>query len=248
MNSATPSRAALRPGCDRPRCQVVLIDGDDTLWPNNVYFERATDQYLDALTELHVDRRHARAHLVDVQRRQCPIFGYGSASYARNLLTCCADLLRSVPEGIETLVEVLAADLANHPVEPFDGVLETLSLLATRHRLVLVTKGDHHEQARKVALSGVEPYFEAVEIVREKTPAKYSDIVTSLSVAQAHTWMVGDSPLSDIHASLSAGLNAIFVRNPLTPLFERIEAFESSRQPHRVVLSVDRFDALQELL
>ena len=57
------------------------------------------------------------------------------------------------------------------------GVAETLAELAGRHHLILMTKGNHAEQADKLARSGLAAHFAAVEIVAEKDPATYREVI-----------------------------------------------------------------------
>ena len=58
--------------------------------------------------------------------------------------------------------------ISDQEIEFLPGVKDTLAELTVRHRLILMTKGNHAEQADKVARSGLAPLFHAVEIVPEK--------------------------------------------------------------------------------
>ncbi len=44
----------------------------------------------------------------------------------------------------------------------------------------------------------------------------------------AHTWMIGNSPKSDINPALEAGINAVFVPHERTWTLERAELREGS--------------------
>ena len=61
--------------------------------------------------------------------------------------------------------------MLQNPVETLPHVHETLDALAGRYRIILITKGDLFDQERKLAQSGLGDYFDAVEIVSEKTRA-----------------------------------------------------------------------------
>jgi putative hydrolase of the HAD superfamily len=91
-----------------------------------------------------------------------------------------------------------------------------LAYLSGRHRMILFTKGEPAEQAAKVERSGLQGFFEAIEIVTEKNVATYDDLVRKHHVVKAYGWMVGNSPRSDINPALQAGLNAAFVPHPAT--------------------------------
>ena len=88
---------------------------------------------------------------------------------------------------------------------------DTLAELASRHRLILMTKGDHAEQADKLARSGLAPLFAAVEIVKEKDPATYREVIARHELTPHSSWMIGNSPKSDINPALAAGLHAVFL-------------------------------------
>src|SRR5207249_549334 len=75
-----------------------------------------------------------------------------------------------------------------------------------RHHLILMTKGAIAEQSGKVERSGLKDYFSAIEIVAEKDAATYRSITSKYAFANDSTWMVGNSPKSDINPALAAGL------------------------------------------
>ena len=64
--------------------------------------------------------------------------------------------------------------IAEQPIELLKHVGPTLDELRSRHRLLLVTKGNVAEQTGKVERSGLKPYFEAVEVVAEKNARELS--------------------------------------------------------------------------
>src|SRR3954454_1137490 len=99
----------------------------------------------------------------------------------------------------------------NHPLQLIDGVEDTLRELSMRHDLVLFTKGHPEEQKLKVDRSGVGIYFGRTEIVREKDPPAYRRLIADCRFDGGRSWMVGNSPKSDINPALEAGLNAVYV-------------------------------------
>jgi len=108
-------------------------------------------------------------------------------------------------------IDQMAADLEGTPPHILDGVPETLAYLADRHRLILLTKGEPAEQAAKVERSGLQTYFDAIEIVVEKNSEVYVQIIEQFKIVKSHGWMVGNSPRSDINPALQVGLNAVFI-------------------------------------
>ncbi len=88
---------------------------------------------------------------------------------------------------------------------------------------MLLTKGDAEEQRLKVERSGIEGCFRQVVIVPEKDVATYQRVASELRVDPQRTWMVGNSPRSDINPALAAGLNAVYIPHPHTWHFEHEE-------------------------
>jgi putative hydrolase of the HAD superfamily len=120
-------------------------------------------------------------------------------------------------------IEKMAHELGNTPPHILDGVPETLAYLAKHHRLILLTKGEPAEQAAKVERSGLQTYFEAIEIVLEKDSATYLRMIEQFRIVKSHGWMVGNSPRSDINPALQSGLNAVFIPHVATWELEKSE-------------------------
>ena len=117
----------------------------------------------------------------------------------------------------------MVRELENTPPKILDGVPETLAYLSSRHRLILFTKGEAAEQAAKVERSGLQGFFEAIEIVPEKDVTTYTGLINRHRIVKSHGWMVGNSPRSDINPALQAGLNAVFIPHHATWELEHSE-------------------------
>jgi putative hydrolase of the HAD superfamily len=204
-----------------PARQTLVFDADDTLWENNVLFERVIDAYLDWLAHPTLDRAATRAVLDDVERANVGVHGYGSASFLRSLHDCFERLSERPASAAEAQeIEELAAALVFHEVELVPGVAETLIQLGTRHELLLLTKGEQAEQQRKINASGLAHHFRSLHIVAEKRAATYRELVTEQGLEPSATWMIGNSPRSDILPARAAGLGAVFIPNPHTWVLE----------------------------
>src|SRR5207245_7162316 len=75
--------------------KVLIVDGDDTLWENNVYFEEAVEAFIDYLDHSTMTRAQVRAALDDVELMNVARHGYGSAASPRT----CASALRTWPSA-----------------------------------------------------------------------------------------------------------------------------------------------------
>ena len=68
--------------------QHLIIDADDTLWENNIYFERAFDEFVEFLAHSSLTPTDVREVLNEVELANARIYGYGSQSFGRNLREC----------------------------------------------------------------------------------------------------------------------------------------------------------------
>jgi len=198
-----------------PPGQTLLIDADDTLWENNVYFERAIAAFISLLDHHAHSPAQVRAALNQVERETILTHGYGLPSFTHSLLLCF-ERLSPAPMTEEKRERILGfcRAIAEQEIELLPGVAETLAELGARHRLILMTKGNHAEQADKLSRSGLASCFSAVEIVAEKDPPTYREVILLLESKRAGSaphsyWMIGNSPRSDINPALAAGLNAV---------------------------------------
>ncbi len=225
--------------------QTLLIDADDTLWENNVYFERAIAQFISYLDHREYTPAQVRAVLNEVERECIVTHGYGLHSFAHALVRTFERLaVDGLSAEAHARIHRFAHEIAEHPVEFLPEVPETLAYLGERHHLILVTKGDITEQSGKIERSGLKEYFAAVEIVAEKEPQTYAGITGKYGLAGDVTWMVGNSPKSDINPALAAGLNAVFVPHDNTWILEHDEVTTAPKG--RTLLVVERFADLRE--
>ncbi|MBV9507046.1 MAG: HAD hydrolase-like protein, partial [Acidobacteriia bacterium] len=69
----------------------------------------------------------------------------------------------------------------------------------------------------------------------------YRKLVEERSMDPKHTWMIGNSPKSDVNAALDAGLNAVFVPHAHTWVLEKQEI----RPPSERLLVLESFAELK---
>ncbi len=204
--------------------QFLLIDGDDTLWENNVYFEQAIEAFIDFLAHSSMSRDQVRAALDEIERMNVAVHGYGSASSTKHLRQTYKRLAERDlrPDVIEHVVQ-LGERIATQPMQLLPDVVETVRYLAGRHDLMLLTKGHPEEQRLKIERSGLEAFFSGTAIVHEKDEETYRGIVRERQLDPARTWMIGNSPRSDINPAVAAGLRAVFIPHEHTWRLEKEE-------------------------
>lgn len=204
--------------------QNLIIDADDTLWENNVYFERAFQEFVNFLAHSSLTALEIRAVLDEIELANARIHGYGSLNFGRNLRQCYQRLTeRDVCEGDLSTVMSFAERILECPMDMIPGVAETVEYLSLRHKLTLFTKGHPEEQKLKIDRSGLGIYFGHTAIVKEKDPAAYRILVEEQGLHSELTWMVGNSPKSDINPALEAGLNAVYIPHAHTWSLENQE-------------------------
>ena len=186
----------------------IIMDADDTLWENNIYFEQAIHAFVTFLDHSRLSREEVRSVLDEVER----LMGYGTVNFTKSLVETYRRLAEKdlQEEDIEQ-VRRFGEQIGNQPLQLLEGVRETLDYLSPRHDLFLLTKGDNEEQKLKVERSGIEEYFKQVLIVPEKDVTAYHRVVNELQIDPQRAWMVGNSPRSDINPALAAGLNAVYI-------------------------------------
>jgi putative hydrolase of the HAD superfamily len=232
-------------GYNSNRPQTLLIDADDTLWENNIYFERAIANFISFLNHHEYSPQQVREVLNDVERESIVSHGYGLHSFRHSLVQTFERLaVEPLTPALHETINGFAHTIADHPLELLHGVPETLRYLSERHRLILLTKGALAEQSSKVERSGLKDYFSVVEIVAEKDVTAYRTIAAKYDLPSDSTWMVGNSPKSDINPALAAGLNAVFVPHGDTWILEHEEVAQA-KPPNRLLI-VETFAGLKE--
>ena len=225
------------------RPQTLLFDADDTLWENNVYFEGAISAFISYLDHRVHTPEEVRERLNACERLTIGQHGYGVKSFQRSLLQCF-EQLADEPITAEKHARIVSFTeaIASREVELLPEVEPTLRTLAERHRLLLLTKGDRDEQLGKLQRSGLRKYFIGAEVPPEKNVSMYRELAARYRCDPETTWMVGNSPRSDVNPAMAAGLNAVFIPHHLTWALEH-EVIEGP-PPGRTLLQLSHFAEL----
>jgi putative hydrolase of the HAD superfamily len=215
--------------------QTLLIDADDTLWENNIYFEWAIADFISFLNHREFTPQEIRQVLNEVERENILTHGYGLHSFMHALVGTFEKLsVEPLTPGLHDTICGFAHAIAEYPMKLIEGVEPTLRYLKPRHQLILMTKGNIPEQFGKIERSGLRHYFSAAEIVAEKDPQTYNGVVAKYELLRETTWMVGNSPKSDINPALGAGLKAVFIPHSDTWILEH-EPLLRPAEPGRLV-------------
>jgi len=212
---------------------TLIVDADDTLWENNIYYERCVADFAELMNDQGFGREEAERVVDAVERERIPQVGYAPEEFARSLVIAyqrlCEHHGRLVEEGISEAVWEVGRKVMEYPIVLLNGVAETLARLSDRCRLLLLTKGDRETQEGKLARSALGSFFEGVHVVPEKDADVIRRLVVCYGLQPECTWMVGNSPRSDINPALEAGVGAIYIPHPNTWTLEREEIADSDR-------------------
>ena len=224
--------------------QHLIFDADDTLWENNIFFEEAFDRFCGFLDHSQLSPDQIRAALDEIEIVNNRIHGYGAKNFARNLAQCYRHLCeRGIQEEDVKRVMSFAEEILQAPMELIPGVEETLARLGEVHELTLFTKGHPEEQHAKIDRSGLRSYFDHCAVVKEKNAAAYRSLAEDRGFDRNRTWMIGNSPKSDINPALQAGLRAVFIPHSRTWTLER----EELPARHSRLVRVERFACLASM-
>ena len=201
------------------------IDGDDTLWHNENIFRGVQNRFGELMESYGYDRSSSTAALDRIEGGHLGLYGYGVKGFGLCLIETAVELTDGAVSSHE-LAEMTRwiRGMLEHPVELLDGVAEALDALGEDHRLLLITKGDLHDQGRKVKASGLAHHFEAVHIVAEKDEATYREILEANALNSADFVMIGNSVRSDILPVVALGAAAVHIEYHLTWAHEQVQS------------------------
>jgi len=203
---------------------VVALDGDDTLWHSENQFVMTQQRFTELLAG-HVDKASLDARLLERERENLELFGYGVKGFTLSMIETAIEVTegRVDTADIKAIIDN-AKEMLQHPVDLLDGVEDTVRRLVEDHRVMVITKGDLFHQESKLARSGLSELIWEIEIVAEKDEATYQRILTRYDIDPATFVMVGNSVKSDILPVLALGGRAVHIEYETTWEMEHAEA------------------------
>ncbi len=226
----------------------IAFDGDDTLWQNEVYYQRA-QHALTRILGATAAAEEVHQALYATEMRNLPLYGYGIKSFTLSMVETAIKLTGgTVPGKTVWVIMELGRAMLRADLDLMDGAQETVDCLAQRYRLMLVTKGDLLDQQRKLDRSGLGAYFAAVEVVSDKTAGTYRRLVEQYGTSPPALVMVGNSLRSDVLPVLEMGANAVYVPHDLTWDHERVDNTDPHRDGYYEIEALRDLPALLERL
>jgi putative hydrolase of the HAD superfamily len=203
--------------------ETIGFDADDTLWHNEILYLRAQEAFQELLVP-YAPPGKALDELHRTELQNIPLYGYGIKGFALSMIETAIRLSDGRTTAAETArILDIAKEMLRAPVQLLDGVREVLAALAPDYELVMITKGDLLDQELKVARSGLGPFFRNIEVVPEKNPEIYLEILDRLRIPPQRFLMVGNSLRSDILPLVSLGAHAVHIPYDITWEHEAVE-------------------------
>jgi putative hydrolase of the HAD superfamily len=192
---------------------LVVFDGDDTLWSTEALYDQARQDARRAAESAGLDGEawEAAERRIDVQN-----VAHLGLSQARFPTSCIQALDavagdRTIDDALRDAVWAAAAAVFEMPAPLLDGALETLEIVAATHRLALLTKGDGDVQRRRLEDSGLEPWFDEVTIVEQKSSEEFRSLLLEFHADPGASISIGNSLKSDILPAIEIGMHAIWI-------------------------------------
>ena len=206
---------------------VIAFDADDTLWHNEIHYSWAQERLEDVLAPYHRDG-DLRDRLYETELGNMTIYGYGTKAFGLSMIETAVKLAGGEIKGDDILQIIrVVKTMLQSPVELLDHVADVIPALAARHKLIVITKGDLHDQERKIARSGLAPFFAYVEVVSDKTVETYRSLFDRLQIEPRTLLMVGNSLRSDILPVVALGGCAVHIPYAITWQHEHVPAVEA---------------------
>jgi len=194
----------------------VAFDADDTLWENEIYYQKAEGKLQDILAS-YCSPETINETLLLTETRNIPYFGYGIKSFGLSMIETVLHLSNGeIPATkIQTILDSLK-EMINTPVKLLPGVIKTIKILSKDYHLMVITKGDLLDQERKLKNSQLSPYVEVFEVVNAKEKSTYQGILDRWHIQPKQFMMVGNSLRSDVLPAAAIGGIGVLISHYLT--------------------------------
>lgn len=204
--------------------EIIAFDADDTLWYNEHLYLMTRDKFIELIQD-HTQNKNIGEILDNTEIGNLDYYGYGIKSFILSMIETAVSLTDGQISGdaIQAILNY-GKEMRDHPVKLFDGVLDVLDELGKNHPLMLITKGDLFEQESKIARSGIAERFKYIDVVSEKDPDTYANLLQKYNIDPQRFIMIGNSPKSDILPIVAIGGTAVHIPAQTTWAYEQIQA------------------------
>lgn len=199
--------------------QNIIFNLDDTLIECNKYFHLVNEQYAAQMKEWFpgIPMDTVRAKQVEYDLAVVDKNGLSVDHVPQSFMSAyryfCKETGRTPREEELKRLEELGYSVFTMPVEALPHMYETLEKLKQEgHELYLHTGGEEKNQWRKITQLQLAAYFDnRVFISMYKDVNALAKIMDKMDFNPADTWMVGNSPRTDVLPGLEQGINVIYI-------------------------------------
>lgn len=206
--------------------KTIAFDADDTLWVNEPIFTKTRLQF-EAILARYMAIDSLEEELYEVEKRNLKLFGYGIKGFMLSMIETAIEITEGRVSGndIQYIID-LGKAMLEHPVEILPGIEETIEAIKDDYELMIITKGDLFDQETKIARSGLAHHFSRIEIVSEKNPASYQELIDRNGLDINSFLMLGNSLKSDVLPVCEIGGAAIHIPFHDTWVHEKVESHQ----------------------
>ena len=194
---------------------AFIFDGDDTLWETQTLYDQAKKRFAALMRSEGFSSRQALALLAEIDLENVRRLGFSRQRFPRSLKETYRALAnnsgRKAQSRVLRRISIFGQSVFKRSPRLIAGARTLLRELHGKVHLVLMTAGDPAVQRRRIKASGLEKYFDFIDIPRIKTPKEYRRLVKRLRLNPSKTWMVGNSMKSDILPAHKSGLQTLWV-------------------------------------
>jgi putative hydrolase of the HAD superfamily len=194
---------------------LIVFDGDDTLWRVENLYDEARKHAAAIAAEVGFDPEYwtrlqkeidlANVVTLGLSPRRFPLSSV--LAYERVANECGA----KINDAVKRRILQASAEVFDATASLLPGALAVVGQLAQTHRLALLTQGDPAVQGKRIADSGLAPYFNIIRVVDRKDDQSFAEVIADAGTEPRCAWSVGNSIPSDINPALRIGMNAIWI-------------------------------------
>jgi putative hydrolase of the HAD superfamily len=227
-----------------PLIDVIAFDADDTLWHNESIYSASKNKLVDLLSP-YASEQDVELELDKKEGKNISSYGYGIKGFTLSMIETAIDLAdgRIRGEEIRRIID-FGKEMLSLEVQLFENVNETLSQLAVAYTLMIISKGDLLDQERKLAQSGIDKFFDYVEIVSEKNEETYEKVLAKYHIQPGLFMMVGNSLKSDILPVTRIGGYAVHIPAEINWALDVVEDDHWVSENHYEIERIEQLPAL----
>jgi putative hydrolase of the HAD superfamily len=202
----------------------VIFDGDNTLWNTEVLYDNAREKFCKYLLAMITESNETKGNYITLEmidksqrHRDLQLYkthGYSCTRFARSFEDTMSFFLPNIKAKHLSYVRSLAMSVFYSKAHSELRVDETLKKLAVNnYNLAIISAGEEWVQRRRLNDFHLIEQFRAHAVVEKKTQKEFSQFCNDHGVDILSSWMVGDSPKSDIGPARAVGLKAIHIQS-----------------------------------